>query len=74
MLNTFHNELQVVKICLVSEPSLQSNTELRSAKDTVKMITEELLDIHLRDHIIVSGETGKYYSFCDSQMLSYRDI
>lgn len=42
MLNTFQNELKVVKVCLVSEPSLYANAALHSAEDAVQLIAKEL--------------------------------
>lgn len=42
MINTFQNELKVVKVCLASEPSLYANRAIHSAEDAVQLIAKEL--------------------------------
>lgn len=54
------NELEVVNIRLVREPSLYSEQILDSPQDVVELL----------DHIIVGGTNGKMLSFREEKMLN----
>ena len=54
------NELEVVNICLVKEPSLYSEQILDSPQAVVELL----------DHLIVGGTNGKMLSFREEKMLN----
>ena len=58
------NELEVVNIRLVREPSLYSEQILDSPQAVVELL----------DHIIVGGDNSEYFSFANKKLLPKEEV